>query len=374
LSERFDPAALRRVVIKVGSSSIISDDGLVRLGFLGKLATTIGRCRRDGMEVVLVSSGAIAMGTRRLDETHAPVRIVDKQAFAAIGQTQLMGLYQRLFGTLGLQTGQVLLSRDDLEDRRRYLNARETITRLLELGAIPVINENDSVSVEEIQFGDNDNLSALVAGLVAADMLVLLTNVEGLYDGDPRENAEAKVIERIDRPLEDLLSTTSDRPGAFGKGGMRSKLEAAQLCRSAGIHCVIARGHGDTVRAVLAGRSVGTYISPGERNVDGKGRWLLSAAAVAGKLKLDDGAVRAVTEGHHSLLPGGITAVEGVFSRGEVVILTGPNGREVARGVVRYGSEELETIRGLRGGQIEAVLGFTYGDRVIHRDNLVPTK
>jgi len=373
LPKRFDPTALRRIVVKVGSSSIINEEGLVRLGFLGKLATTIGRWRRDGVETVLVSSGAIAMGSLRIGRDEPPVRIQDKQALASIGQSQLMGLYQRLLSTLGVPVGQVLLSRDDLEDRRRYLNARETLQRLLELGAVPIINENDSVAVDEIQFGDNDQLSALVAGLVGADLLVLLTNVDGLYDSDPRENPDAKVIERLDRSLEEMLEITNGKPSAFGKGGMRSKLEAAQLCHNYGIHCVIARGRGSVLQAVLAGRPTGTYVPPSERGLSGRERWLANAALVAGELVLDDGAVEAMTMGHHSLLPSGIVRLTGDFARGAVIKLVDQRGKEIGRGVVRYGRPALEKIIGKRGDEIEKTLGFTYGDRVIHRDNIVLT-
>lgn len=374
MDKRFDPASLGRIVIKVGSSSIIGEDGTVRLGFLGKVATTIGRLRQRGVEVVLVSSGAVAMGARRIGQPDQPVRIPDKQACAALGQTALMALYDQLFVTLSLFTAQVLLSRDDLEDRRRYLNAREALLRLLELGAVPVINENDSVAVDEIQFGDNDQLSALVAGLINADLLVLLTNVDGVYDDDPRENPDAKVIERIDKPLAELIDICNGKPGAFGKGGMRSKLEAARLCRQFGIHCVIARGRGSALTAVLEGKPVGTYIVPAARPVNARQRWLANAAPVAGTLQLDAGAVDAIRNQRSSLLPSGITALHGEFSRGAVVILTDPDNNEVARGVVRYNNTELQQILGRRGNEIEETLGYTYGDRVIHRDYIARTR
>jgi len=374
LEKRFDPASLAKIVIKVGSSSIVGEDGTVRLGFLGKLATTIGRLRQRGVEVVLVSSGAVAMGARRIGEPDRPTRIPDKQACAALGQTALMALYEGLFVTLSLRTAQVLLSRDDLEDRRRYLNAREALLRLLELGAVPIINENDSVAVEEIQFGDNDQLSALVAGLINADLLILLTNVDGVFNGDPRENPDAQVIERIETPIDELIGISSAKPGAFGKGGMRSKLEAARLCRHFGIHCVIARGRGSALTAVLDGEPVGTYIPPAPRPANARQRWLANAAPVAGKVRLDPGAVSAVRTDRSSLLPSGVVAVDGEFSRGAVVILADADGNEVARGVVRYNSVELRTILGRRGSEIEDVLGYTYGDRVIHRDYIALTR
>jgi len=370
---RFDPADLHRVVFKVGTSSILKEDGVVRLGFLGKLVTTIGRLHADGVQVVLVTSGAIALGARQLGLAKRPVHVQDKQACAAAGQTELMALYQKLFSTLGIHTGQVLLTRDALDDRRRYLHARETMLRLLEWRVVPVVNENDSVAVDEIQFGDNDELSGLVAALIDADLLVLLTDVEGLYDADPKTSPNAKVIDTLTQPIEDLLEKVGNRPSRFGRGGMASKLMTAQYCRSCGIACVIAASKADVLDRLLAGEAVGSFVPPGPR-VDGRGRWLAKAATMQGALRLDRGAAEALRHRRKSLLPKGITGVDGEFARGDAVVLLDDEGKEIGRGVARYGSGDLARILGKHGREIESVLGFTFGDEVVHRDDLVLTR
>ena len=370
---RFNPKSLRRVVIKVGSSSIILNDGMVRLGFLGKLVTTISKLLKRGTEVVLVSSGAIAMGYKRLGMDKRPVHMEDKQACASVGQSELMALYQSLFWTLGIHVGQVLLTRDDLEDRRRYINARETLSRLLELGVVPIVNENDSVSVDEIKFGDNDELSALVSGLIDADLLVLLTDVDGLYDDNPKANGGAHLISRIEPPVSRLLELAADGESSMGTGGMRSKLDAADHCSRYGIPCVIAKGRGSVLEAALSGEEVGTFVLPMDNHIGSRGRWIAKAAGAQGKLIMDAGATRAMTEGAGSLLPIGVTGVEGRFLRGAVVILADPHGNEVGRGVVRYGADDLRMIIGKPGEVIEDTLGFTFGDRIVHRNDFVLT-
>lgn len=370
MKQRFDPSSINRVVVKVGSSSIIRTDGMVRLGFLGKLVTTIGKLRRQGVEIVLVSSGAIAMGAKRLDRIERPIRIPDKQACAAVGQNELMTLYEKLFSTLQIRTGQVLLTREDLEDRRRYLNAREALLYLMEIAVVPVVNENDSVAVDEIKFGDNDELSALVAGLVSADLLVLLTDVDGLYKKDPHSDPEARIIGTVNKPVDELLDVANGKTGPFGLGGMRTKIEAARLCQSYGIPCVIARSRGSVLEKVLQGEQVGTFVEPLRTRVDARSRWLAAAAHVHGELILDKGAARALVQGGKSLLPIGILKVTGEFLRGAVVVAKDEAGREIGRGQVRYASEDLQRIHGHQGNEIESILGFTFGDEVIHCDDL----
>ncbi len=359
------------MVLKIGSSSIVRPDGLVRLGFLGRLVTTVAQLRQQDVSVVLITSGAIAMGTLQMRMPGRPTRIPDKQACAAVGQGALMALYQQLFTTVQLRVGQVLLTREDLQDRRRYLNARETLTRLLSLGVIPIINENDSVAVEEIQFGDNDMLSAMVAGLINADLLVLFTDVDGIYDVDPRLRADAKVIPMLEGPLDDLLNRVNENTSDHGTGGIRSKLMAGQLCRQFGIPCLITRGKAETLSKLLAGETAGTFIVPQARKSDSRARWLAKAAAVQGTLILDNGACAAVCEGGKSLLPSGIRGVEGDFVRGAVVNLVGPRRQKIGRGISRYAAEDLHKIAGMQSDQIEQMLGYTFGDEVIHRDDLV---
>ncbi len=361
---RFDPALLNRIVVKVGSSSIVKPDGMVRLGFLGKLATTIVRLYGKGTMVVLVSSGAIALGAKRLGFSDRPTQITDKQACASVGQTELMTLYQTLFSALSFQAGQVLLTRDGLMDRRRYLNARETLLRLMEMNIIPIINENDSVSVDEIKFGDNDELSSLTAGLIDGDLLVLMTDVDGLYKA-------GNLVEQIDHDVHEFIDQVEDQQGVMGQGGMQTKLEAAGLCCEYGIPSMIIRGNGSVLDKALLGEKVGTYIKPKSKKMLSRDRWLANAAMTEGVLLIDAGAAKAVALGHKSLLPKGIDRIDGDFLRGGVVSLMAPDGKEIGRGIVRYSSEDLEKILGCHGSDIELVLGFTFGAKVVHQNDIV---
>lgn len=371
MSLRFDAETIKRIVIKVGSSSIVNVDGEVRLGFLGQLVTVISRLQGSGKQVVLVTSGAVSMGYTRLGFAKRPTDIPSRQACAAAGQTELMALYQKLFGTHGLKSAQVLVTRDDIEDRRRYLNARDALEQLLNLGLVPVVNENDSVAVDEIQYGDNDLISALIAGIVDADLLVLLTDVDGLYDEDLADDGEPKIIPLLEGPLNGTITGVTDKPRRLGSGGMRSKLEAADLCRQYGIHAVIARSSGRRLPKIIAGEEVGTYIRPDKSRINSRRRWLFKAAAIQGSVVLDAGAAQAVTQRQKSLLPGGVKAVSGIFLRGSVIQLQDEQGLKLARGISRYKSEDLEKILGHRSDEIEQLLGYTFGDEVVHRDGLV---
>lgn len=360
------------IVVKLGSSSIVEPNGEIRLGFLGELATSIARLRDKNIGVVLVSSGAIAKGFTRLGLLKRPSDIPTKQACAAIGQADIMNMYQNLFSLLNIQTAQVLLTRDDLEDRRRYLNAREAIMRMLSLGVLPIVNENDSVSVEEIQFGDNDQLSALVAGLISADLLVLMTDVEGLYKTVPSEDSQGKLIRVVDQPIDELVSLVQKNNGnTLGTGGMCSKLEAARLCRQYGTHCIIAKSSADTLKMLMHNQPVGTYFVPLDHKIDSRRIWLSMAAAVNGTLTIDGGAAKALLKGGNSLLPRGVKNISGQFLRGSVVSVVDENGEEIARGVVRYKYSDLEKIMGHYGSEIESILNYTFGDEVIHCDNMV---
>ncbi|RJO68495.1 MAG: glutamate 5-kinase [Myxococcales bacterium] len=367
---RFDPKKLKRIVIKIGSSSIVGQDGAVRLGFLGELVALTGERVRNGAGVVLVTSGAIAMGFTRLGFAKRPADIPSRQACAAAGQTELMALYQTLFSANGQKAAQVLLTRDDIEDRRRYLNAREALSRLLALGLVPIINENDTVAVEEIVFGDNDRLSALVAGLVDADLLVLLTDVDGLCARPPANGEKPEVIRAIDGPLENLGAVVGRAPQKLGSGGMVSKLEAAKTCREYGIPCVIARSSGEALTRVLDGEEEGTFVAPLGRKILARERWLLRAAGVQGTLVVDDGAAAALRAGK-SLLPRGIAEAAGQFARGAVVEVKDESGAVVARGLARYAASDLRAILGKNTREIESILGYTYGSEAIHRDSLV---
>ncbi|MFH1085126.1 MAG: glutamate 5-kinase [Chloroflexota bacterium] len=362
---------LRRVVIKVGSSTIAGNNGEVRLDFLEPFCAAVARLAANRVGVVVVTSGAIALGRPLLGLPAALPDIPTKQACAAIGQPVLMRCYSKALEVHGLKAAQVLITREDFLDRRRYLNAREAIHTLLTLGAVPVVNENDTVAVEEIQFGDNDNLSALVTGLLDADLLVLLTDVEGVYDADPCVNSEAQTILVIEEVTDELLGVAGEKAGALGRGGMRSKLLAARTTASFGIPTMIAKGDEATLDALLAGEPAGTFIPAGVNRLDSRKRWIAHSLLPAGAVLVDAGAARALVTSGRSLLPMGIVGVAGGFKRGDLVEIKAPDGSVVGRGLSRYGAEDVSRITGQRSDRIRVVLGYTFGEEVIHRDDMV---
>lgn len=361
---------LRRIVVKVGSGLIAEPgSGLVE-AHLERLADDVASLLEKGLEVVLVSSGAIAAGTARLGLRERPHSIPEKQAAAAVGQSALMWSYERAFGRFGRRVAQVLLTQDDLSHRPRYLNARNTLLALLGYRVLPVVNENDTVAVEEIKVGDNDNLSAVVAHLVDADLLVILTDIDGLYDVDPRRNPSARRIEQVEAVTPELERLIWD--GESGTGGMRTKLQAAQKVMTAGIPLIIADGQPSGVLArIVAGDPIGTVFLPRGDRLAARKRWIAFALPPQGFLQLDEGAWRALAERGKSLLPSGVVRVSGEFSAGDAVGLLDPAGREFARGLVNYEAREVEQIRGARSVEIESRLGYKAFDEIIHRDNLV---
>lgn len=363
----------RRLVVKVGSS-ILTADGAVRPRVFTELIRQVAALADQGREVVVVSSGAIAMGSHRLGWSHPGRSIPEKQAAAAVGQIALMERYRLGFARRGRQVGQLLLTRAGMEHRERFLNARRTLTTLLRLGVIPIVNENDTVSTEEIRFGDNDNLSAHIVNLVAAELLVLLTDVDGLYREAPSEATPRPprwdVVERITPEIERAAGGSEH---AFGRGGMVTKLQAARTAALSGAATVIANGRRrDVLMRIAAGEPEGTLFLPERtRRLGSRKHWLAFTARPRGELRLDAGAAQALRERGRSLLPAGITAVAGEFGIGDAVRCTDPGGREVARGLVAYTAHEITRIRGLPTRQIEAVLGYSNGSEVIHRDDLV---
>jgi glutamate 5-kinase len=362
----------RRLVVKVGSGLISSPGTGLDAARIDRLADDLARVVAGGREVVLVSSGAIAAGMARLGFTTRPRSIPEKQAAAAVGQSALMWHYEQAFGRHALKVAQVLLTQDDVSHRARYLNARNTLLTLLGLHVLPVVNENDTVAVDEIRVGDNDNLAALVAHLIDADLLALLTDVEGLYTGDPRRNPGARKIEVVEELTEDLRHLAEDGEGRVSVGGMSAKLQAAQKAVASGIPMVIASGlEGQTLQRLLKGELVGTIFLPKADRLKARKRWLAFAVPPQGRLTVDAGARRALTEGGKSLLPSGLVAVEGEFQAGEVVGVTTADGKEFARGLSNYDADELERIRGAKTNAIEEILGYKRLDEVIHRDNLV---
>src|SRR2546426_847129 len=330
-------------------------------------------CAAPDLPLHLISAGAIATGVARLGLAERPRAIPEKQAAAAVGQSALMWQYEAAFSRHGIPVGQVLLTAEDVSDRARYLNARNTLDALLRFGVLPIVNENDTVAVEEIKVGDNDNLSALVASLIDADLLVLLTDVDGLYTDDPTVNARARRLETVEAVTDEIARLARDRTDGVSVGGMATKLQAARKAAAAGVPMIIASGRAPSVlRRLLAGESVGTYFAPKAARLTARKRWIAFAVAPQGKLTVDAGALQALTQRGTSLLPSGVLEVEGEFASGDVVaLLAGATRREFARGVVNFDADEVRKIRGAKTTEIEGRLGYRSFDEVIHRDNLV---
>ena len=351
-------AHVTRCVVKIGSALLTNHgQGLDRDG-IGNWVAQIAALRRRGIQVVLVSSGAVAAGMQRLGYQNRPHALHELQAIAAVGQMGLVQVYESAFQGHGLHTAQVLLTHDDLTNRERHLNARSTLRTLLDLGVIPVINENDTVATEEIRFSDNDTLAALVTNLLEAELLVILTDQAGLYTADPRTEPQATLVQEgvAGDPAFEAMAGGS---GLLGRGGMRTKLRAAAKAARSGAATVIAWGREpEVLTRVLSGARIGTCLTPTEERMAARKRWLADQMQVRGRLRLDAGAARVLREAGRSLLPVGVQAVEGSFQRGELVACLSPEGLEVARGLVNYGSEEAVRIIGRSSSQIEAILGY----------------
>jgi glutamate 5-kinase len=362
----------KTLVVKVGSSLVTSEGRGLDVQAIARWADQIARLTRLGRKIILVSSGAIAEGMQRLGWTRRPHTMHELQAAAAVGQMGLVQCYESCFRSHGLHTAQVLLTHADMADRQRYLNARSTLRTLLQLGVIPVINENDTVVTDEIKLGDNDTLGALVTNLVEADALIILTDQPGLFDADPRLVATAKLIEKAragDAALEAMAGGTGS---ALAKGGMLTKVLAAKRAARSGAHTVIASGREDDVLVRLAqGEALGTLLAADTVPLAARKQWLADHLTVTGRLVLDAGATRALVRDGKSLLPIGVLEVSGEFQRGEVVGIVDPDAREVARGLVNYSSEETRKIMRRPSGEIETILGYVDEPELIHRDNLV---
>lgn len=366
-----DKSQKRRWVVKVGSSVLAAADGTLKADHVHRLAAQVAALKAAGDEVVVVSSGAVASGFRHLGYERPPTTLPDRQACASVGQLFLVAAYEDVFSAHGYCAGLVLLTHDDFAVRSRYLNARNTIERLLKRGAVPIINENDAVAVEEILVGDNDQLASMVAAMIAADILVLLTDVAGVYDRDPKEPG-AVLLARID-DAEAVLGRIGAGKSDLGRGGMRSKLRAAIAAGKYGIDTIIAAGaEPDVLTRLAAGERVGTYVAaPAEGGLSARDFWIRFVTRPKGTLKIDAGAVRALVEAGRSLLPRGIVAVEGAFQVGDPVTIVGPDNVVVARGLVEYDAAELKRIAGRHSEEIEAVLGYSRTEAAVHRDDLV---
>lgn len=367
----------KTIVVKIGTSSLTQPEtGQLALSTIATLTETLCYLRQQGHRVILVSSGAVGVGCARLGLTERPKAIALKQAVAAVGQGRLMRVYDDLFSILQQPIAQVLLTRADLVQRSRYLNAYNTFQELLGLGVIPVVNENDTVAVEELKFGDNDTLSALVASLVEADWLFLLTDVDRLYSADPRSVPDARPIALVSsmKELAALQIQTGGQGSAWGTGGMVTKISAARIAIAAGVRTVITQGRFPrNIEKIIQGEPIGTHFEPQPEPTSARKRWIAYGLVPAGKLYLDEGALNAILQAGKSLLAAGIQTVEGEFDTQAAVQLCDRTGSEIARGLVNYSSDELQKIRGCHSRDISTILGYAGAETVVHRDNLVLT-
>ena len=363
------------IVIKIGTSSLTQPQtGQLALSTIATLVEVLSQLRQQGHQVILVSSGAVGVGCARLGLTERPKELALKQAVAAVGQGRLMRVYDDLFNTLQQPIAQVLLTRGDLVARSRYVNVYRTFAELLKLGVIPVVNENDTVAVDELKFGDNDTLSALVASLVEADWLFLLTDVDRLYSADPRSFPDAQPISLV-KNINELAEQVQegDRGSKWGTGGMMTKIAAARIATAAGVRTVITQGNPHNIQKILQGEALGTEFEPQKEPNRARKRWIAYGLVPMGKLTLDVGAVKAISQARKSLLAAGITSVTGEFESQEAVELCDPSGKVLARGIINYSSSELQQILGRHSSEISTILGYAAAETVVHRDNLVLT-
>jgi glutamate 5-kinase len=364
----------KRIVIKLGTNLITGGSGGLDISIMAGLAAQVAELHRKGHEIILVSSGAVAAGRELLGIKDKRKDIPFKQVMASVGQNRLMNVYYGLFLEHGINVAQALLTRSDLTDRAHYLNARNTLLALMDLKVVCIVNENDVVCTDELgelKFGDNDNLSAMVANLVDADLLIILSDVKGLYTADPTIDPGAKlipVVEKIDGKIEEMAGGAGS---ARGTGGMATKIEAARLATSSGVPVIITTGsQPDVISLAVSGQSAGTFFTARDSKIESRQRWLISGLSSMGRLIIDKGAVTALRRQNKSLLPAGIVEVDGSFNRGDVVDICDSGGTQVGSGIANYSSADLSRIRGERSGAIADILGYEYGDEAVHRDNL----
>lgn len=365
---------MERIVVKIGSSTLTGGTNQLSMPQILDLVGQIVALKERGLQLIVVSSGAMAAGLETLGYPELPKFIPAKQMLAAVGQPRLMGIYADLFGLYGIDVAQILLTRLDLIDRRRYLNARNTLEALLTQGVIPVINENDTVATEEIKVGDNDNLSALVSNLIEADLLIMLTDKEGVFTADPDHDQEAVLISEVvgEQIPDSLWSAAGKAKNKIGTGGMFTKIQAADLARKSGTKVVITKGSLPNVLSnVVDGQSLGTRFDPLVSNLESRKRFILAGPKSTGVITVDPGAEKILKKGKSSLLPVGVVKVEGQFERGETVIIQNESGHEIAYGLVNYNHENINSIKGRQSADIEEILGFSYGNELVHHDNLI---
>lgn len=362
----------RRVVVKLGTSVLTGGTARLNRAHMADLVRQCAWWHDQGNDVIVCTSGAIAAGRERLGMNGFPGSLAEKQMLAAVGQSRLMLVWERLFEIYDIHVGQMLLTRADVEHRRRFLNARDTLQALLTYRIIPIVNENDAVATAEIKVGDNDNLSAFTVVLAEADLLILLTDQDGMFTADPRTHPEAELIPEVREIDETLQKLAGESSSGLGVGGMVTKLQAADVARRAGADVVVASGHApDVITRILNGEKVGTLFPAMETPLENRKRWIFAGATEEGRIHVDGGAARALLENGSSLLPAGITGIEGAFDRGDTIAIVGPQGKEIARGITRYSSGDLEKIKGCHSDEITHRLGYGYGSVSVHRDDLI---
>ncbi|MFH1380311.1 MAG: glutamate 5-kinase [bacterium] len=361
------------VVVKIGTNVLSNADGTLDAKWIGLLVGKLVAWHTSGWQVVMVSSGSIGAGIGHLGWKERPKTVRDKQAAAAVGQVQLMGIYNSLFNALHVKIAQILLTREDLMDHKRYLNTRNTIMALLDLGIIPIINENDTVSVDEIVLGDNDTLAAIVSMKVEAQKLIILTDVDGLYSCDPKTNSARELIAVVEKIGPEIEKLCSSKAGSIASiGGMQTKIQAAKVATRAGVEVIIANGRKEnTLDDIFANKAVGTTFVPEKNSLKSKKRWIAFGAKIKGKIVIDDGAVNALSQNNKSLLPAGIVSVQGQFASGDIVSIMDLKKQEIARGISSYSSDEIGRTKGKKTTEIKDIIQKTGYSEVIHRDNLV---
>jgi len=356
----------------VGTRLLTYETGKLNLGIMERLVREISDLKNQGRDVVLVSSGSMGAGMGRLGLKRKPVSVQERQAIAAVGQGLLIQFYEKMFAEYGHTVAQILLTREDMNNRTRYINSRNTLLHLLKFNAIPVVNENDTISTEEIEFGDNDRLSALVAALIDADLLLVLTDIDGLYTANPKTDPEARCIGFVDEITPEIRKVAGKTEEMLAKGGMTTKIEAAEIAMASGVDMVIANGNQPgIIRKILDGEPTGTYFCSRQGPLRSRKSWIAFGQKIKGTIEIDSGAARALTQEGKSLLPIGIIDIKGSFSRGETVSIRDAKGMEIARGLTNYSAKELSQIKGCKSSEIRKLLGYSNHQEVVHRDNLV---
>ncbi len=365
-------ANAKTIVIKLGTTLLTKSTGELNFPYMEKLISVLSELKKRNYNIILVSSGSIGAGIGRLKMSHKPTVIPEKQAAAAVGQGLLVQYYEKYFAEFNLTVAQILLTREDLTSRQRYNNACNTIHTLLKWDVIPIINENDTVSIEEIKFGDNDHLSALVAGLVDAHLLIILTDIDGLYDAHPSTNKDAKLIQRVEEITPEIKECAGITNSKVSTGGMLTKIQAAEIAINSGVNMIIANGvDPNNLYRIFNGENIGTLFLPKSHSLRQRERWIAYGRIIRGEIAVDEGAQKAIVSEGKSLLSIGIKEVKGNFDRGDMVLITDSAGNEIARGLVNYSAKETEKISQLPSSKISEVLGYEYHEEVVHRDNMV---